>query len=88
MADADNNPSADLCNAQIELKTLIYEIRKVLEALTHGFKTLMKRPEADALKRELGILENFVTQIIDALEAYEEPLRLLTTWPKSQAEQA
>ena len=87
MAEDDNNPDIDLRNAQIEVKTLIYEIRTVLEALVHGFKMLLQRSDAEALKRELGILENFVTQIIEALEAYEEPLRILMSWPAREMPQ-
>lgn len=81
MADNDNSPDTELRNAQIEVKSLIYEIRTLLEALAHGFKLLLKRPETEGFKREIGILENFVTQIIDALDSYEEPLRIITRWP-------
>jgi hypothetical protein len=74
-----------LRNAQVEVKTLIYEIRIVLEALSHGLKTLLNKPHTEPLKGELVILENFANQLVEALESYKESLEELLSWsPESR----
>ena len=80
MADSENNPVSALRNAQIEVKTLIYEIRIVLEAMSHGLKALLNKPYTEPLKGELVILENFANQLVEALEAYKESLDELLSW--------
>jgi hypothetical protein len=80
MADSENNPVGALRNAQIEVKTLIYEIRIVLEAMSHGLKALLNKPYAEPLKGELVILENFANQLVEALESYKESLEDLLNW--------
>lgn len=52
MADPENNPARDLRNAQIEVNTLLYELRTVLEALSHGLKTLLNKPDTEIIKGE------------------------------------
>jgi hypothetical protein len=80
MADSENNPVSALRNAQIEVKTLIYEIRIVLEAMSHGLKALLNKPYTEPLKGELVILENFANQLVEALESYKESLDELLNW--------
>jgi hypothetical protein len=80
MADSENNPVGALRNAQIEVKTLIYEIRIVLEAMSHGLKALLNKPYTEPLKGELVILENFANQLVEALESYKESLDELLNW--------
>ena len=41
MADSENSPACALRNAQIEVKTFLYELRVLLEGLAHGVKTLL-----------------------------------------------
>jgi hypothetical protein len=66
MADHENNPPHALRNAQVEVNTLIYEIRVVLEALSCGLKALLDKPYTEPLKGELVILENFANQLVEA----------------------
>jgi hypothetical protein len=80
MADSENNPVGALRNAQVEVQTLIYEIRIVLEAMSHGLKALLNRPYTEPLKGELVILENFANQLVEALESYKESLEELLNW--------
>ena len=80
MADSENNPPHALRNAQVEVNTLIYEIRVVLEALSCGLKALLNKPYIEPLKGELVILENFANQLVEALESYKEPLDELLSW--------
>jgi hypothetical protein len=80
MATSENNLPCALRNAQIEVNTLIYEIRVVLEALSCGLKALLNKPYTEPLKGELVILENFANQLVEALESYKEPLEELLSW--------
>jgi hypothetical protein len=80
MATSENNRPHALRNAQVEVKTLIYEIRIVLEALSHGLKALLNKPSTEPLKGELVILENFANQLVEALESYKESLEELLSW--------
>ena len=80
MADSENHPSHALRNAQVEVNTLIYQIRVVLEALSCGLKELLDKPYTEPLKGELVILENFANQLVEALESYKEPLDELLSW--------
>jgi hypothetical protein len=80
MATSENNSPGALRNAQVEVKTLIYEIRIVLEALSHGLKALLNKPDTEPLKGELVILENFANQLVEALESYTESLEELLSW--------
>jgi hypothetical protein len=80
MADSENNPPHALRNAQVEVNTLIYEIRVVLEALSCGLKALLHKPYTEPLRGELVILENFANQLVEALESYKEPLDELLSW--------
>jgi len=43
MAESEDSPACDLRNAQIDAGTLMFEIRTVLEALSHGIKLLLKK---------------------------------------------
>lgn len=88
MADSENSAVCDLRNAQINVGTLIYEIRTVLEALSHGLKTLLKRTEAEPVKGELLILENFANQAVDALDSDSELIAILLSWPAEPSAQA
>lgn len=86
MADSENNLAFALRNAQIEVNTLIYEIRVVLEALSCGLKSLLSKPYTEPLKGELVILENFANQLVEALEAYKEPLQELLSWSPDRSQ--
>ena len=85
MADPENKPAHDLRNAQVDAGTQLYEIRVVLEALSHGLKTLLKRQKAEPVKGELVILENFATHAIDAMGSLDESMAILLSWPSPEA---
>jgi hypothetical protein len=63
---------------KIESKRLVFEVRVVLESVSHGLEALQGRPEAVFLKEELGVLRKLTAQAAEALEAFaaviaEEP---------------
>ena len=87
MADPENKGPCVLRNAQIDAGAQLYEIRVVLEALSHGLKTLLKKREAEPVKGELVILENFAAHAIDAMGSLDEAMALLLSWSSPEGSQ-
>ena len=81
MADSENSPACALRNAQIEVKTLLYELRTLLAALAHGVKTLLSDAGAQPIKRALEVLESFINQAIEAFDGYQLSIDTLLSWP-------
>ncbi len=61
-------------NIRIESRRLVFEVRVVLESVSHGLEALATRPEAVFLKEELGVLRKLTAQAAEALEAFSEVL--------------
>ena len=72
MADSENSPACALRNAQIEVKTFLYELRVLFEGLAHGVKSLIGDPAALPVKSELGVLESFIDQGVEAFDGYKQ----------------
>lgn len=72
MAENENNPPADEGNIRIEARRLVFEVRVVLESVSHGLEALAARPEALFLKEELNVLRKLAAQAAEALEAFGE----------------
>ena len=73
MADSqDNPPNGEGNHIRIEGRRLVFEVRIVLESVSHGLEALISRPEALFLKEELGVLRKLTTQAAEALEAFSE----------------
>lgn len=77
MADSEDSPADDLRNAQIDAGTLMFEIRTVLEALSHGIKVLLKKHQDEPLKSELLVLESFSNHAVDAMGSLDEQMAFL-----------
>ena len=65
---------ADEDNIRIDARRLIFEVRVVLESVSHGLEALAARPEALFLREELGVLRRLTAQAAEALEAFSELL--------------
>jgi hypothetical protein len=85
MADSKNSPACALRNAQIEVKTLLYELHTLLAALAHGVKTLLSNPTAQPIKPELEVLESFINQAVEAFDGYQLSIDSLLSWPAEPA---
>jgi hypothetical protein len=81
MADSENSPACALRNAQIEVKTFLYELRVLFEGLAHGVKSLIGNPAALPVKSELGVLESFIDQGVEAFDGYKQSTDRLLSWP-------
>jgi hypothetical protein len=77
---ADDHFSRESRVPSIELATLAYEIRIVVEVLSMGIHSLMDNPGAEAIRSELGVLAKLAGQGTEALvaldAALDEPVRL------------
>ena len=78
MADENNTPPAGEGNLRIEGRRLIFEMRILLESVSHGLEALQTRPEALFIKEELGLLRRLTTQAAEAVEAFGEVLEAKT----------
>ena len=87
MADPDNTGPCDQRNALIDAGTLLYEIRTVLEALSHGLKKLLTLPKAAPVRDELIILENFANHAVEATDSLDETVAGLLTSPSPETPQ-
>jgi hypothetical protein len=85
MADSENSPACALRNAQIEVKTFLYELRVLLEGLAHGVKTLLSDAGTQPIKHALEVLESFINQAIEAFEGYQLSIDTLLSWPDEPA---
>jgi hypothetical protein len=85
MADSENSPACALRNAQIEVKTFLYELQTLLAALTHGVKALVSNAGADAVKLELQVLQSFIDQAVGAFDGYQLSIDTLLAWPDEPA---
>jgi hypothetical protein len=85
MADSENSPACALRNAQIEVKTFLYELRVLLEGLAHGVKTLLSDAGAQPIKPALEVLESFIDQAIEAFDGYQLSIDTLLSWPDEPA---
>jgi hypothetical protein len=85
MADSENSPACALRNAQIEVKTFLYELRVLLEGLAHGVKTLLSDAGAQPIKPALEVLESFIDQAIEAFDGYQLSIDTLLSWPAEPA---
>lgn len=74
MAENENTPPAGEGNLRIEGRRLIFEMRILLESVSHGLEALQTRPEALFIKEELGLLRRLTTQAAEAVEAFGEVL--------------
>jgi hypothetical protein len=81
MADSENSPACALRNAQIEVKTFLYELRVLFEGLAHGVKSLIGDPAALLVKSQLGVLESFIDQGVEAFDGYKQSTDSLLNWP-------
>ena len=76
MAENENTPPAGEGNLRIEGRRLIFEMRILLESVSHGLEALQTRPEALFIKEELGLLRRLTTQAAEAVEAFGEVLEV------------
>jgi hypothetical protein len=81
MADSENSPACALRNAQIDVKTFLYELRILLEGLAHGVKTLIGNPDAGPVRSELDLLASFTDQAVEAFEGYKPSIDTVLSWP-------
>ena len=72
MAENENTPPDDEGNIRIEARRLIFEVRIVLESVSHGLEALQQLPEAILVKDQLGVLRKLTTQAAEALEMFSE----------------
>ena len=77
MTDSEDSPACALRNAEIDVGALIFEIRTVLEALSHGTKVLLKKHQNEPIKNELLVLENFSNHAVEAMGSLEEQMEVL-----------
>jgi hypothetical protein len=56
MADENNTPPTGEGNLRIEGRRLVFEMRVILESVSHGLEALQARPEAVLIKEQLGVL--------------------------------
>ena len=79
MADENNTPpNGEGNHIRIEARRLIFEMRILLESVSHGLEALQTRPEALFIKEELGLLRRLTTQAAEAVEAFGEVLEAKT----------
>lgn len=88
MAESEDNPACDLRNAQIDAGTLMFEIRTVLEALSHGIKLLLKKHQEDPVKSELLVLESFAGHAVEAMGSLDEQMAILLGCPSAPVPEA
>jgi hypothetical protein len=85
MADTENSPACALRNAQIEVKTFLYELRVLIEGLAHGEKTLIGNRDAEPVRSELEVLASLTDQAVDAFEGYKLSVDAVLSWPAEPA---
>ena len=88
MADSKDSPAYALRNAEIDVGALMFEIRTVLEALSHGIKLLLKKHQNEPIKSELMVLENFSNHSVEAMGSLEEQMEVLLGLQQQKAPQA
>ena len=87
MADSEDSLACALRNAEIDAGALMFEIRTVLEALSHGIKILLKKHQNEPIKSELLVLENFSNHSVDAMGSLEEQMEVLFGLQQQQVPQ-
>jgi hypothetical protein len=65
----------------IEVKTFLYELRVLFEGLAHGVKSLIGDPAALPVRPQLGVLESFIDQGVEAFDGYKQSTDSLLNWP-------
>lgn len=76
MADENNTPPTGEGNLRIEGRRLVFEMRVVLESVSHGLEALQALPEAVLIKEQLGVLRKLTMQAAEALETFSEIISL------------
>jgi hypothetical protein len=74
----ENGIMAENDDIRIDVRRLVFEVRIVLDSVSHGLEALAARPEAILIKEELGVLRKLTAQAAEAIEAFaaviaEEP---------------
>ena len=58
--------------AEPDQRRLVFEMRVVLESVSHGLEALQALPEAVLIKEQLGVLRKLTMQAAEALETFSE----------------
>lgn len=70
------------------LRPLTFELRTVLEALSHGIKLLLNKYQDEPTKSELLVLESFAIHAVDAMASLDEHMAVLLGSPLQAATRA